>query len=73
MRAKFRGRKFAPLDPDLLDVAGLELVLIGASDDVEAELGIHLDARSERLDLLGDLRLDPREHPLAPAVDGTWR
>jgi hypothetical protein len=40
---------------------------------VEAELGIHLDRRSERLDLLGDLRLDPREHPLAAAVDGTWR
>ena len=73
MRAKFRGRKFAPADADLLDVAGLELVLIGASDDVEAELGIHLDAQSERLDLLRDLRLDPREHPLEPALDGTWR
>jgi hypothetical protein len=72
MREKFRGRKFAPLDSDLLDVAGLELVLIGTSDDVEAELGIHLDADSERLDLLGDLRLDPREHPLRPLADGTW-
>lgn len=51
MRAKFRGRKFAPADPDLLDVEGLELVLIGSSDDVEAELGIHLDARPGRLDL----------------------
>ena len=73
LRARFRGRKFAPLDPDLLDVAGLELVLIGASDDVEGELGIHLDANSERLELLRDLRLDQNEHPLAPALDGTWR
>jgi hypothetical protein len=72
MQAKFHGRKFAPLDSDLLDVAGLELVLIGSSDDVEAELGIHLEAKSERLDLLRDLHLDPREHPLAPALDGSW-
>ena len=40
--------------------------VIGASDDVEAELGIHLDARSERLDLLGDLRLDPARAPAGP-------
>ena len=72
MREKFRGRKFAPLDSDLLDVKGLELVLIGTSDDVEAELGIHLEPQSERLDLLRDLRLDPREHPLRPLADGTW-
>ena len=39
MREKFRGRKFSPLDTDLFDVEGLELVLIGASDDIEAELG----------------------------------
>ena len=36
-------------------------------------MGIHLEARTERLDLLRDLRLDPREHPLEPALDGTWR
>ena len=54
-------------------MAGLELVVIGASDVVEAELGIHLEARAERLDLLGDLRLDPREHLPAPAIDGPWR
>jgi hypothetical protein len=72
MRSKFRGRKFAPLDPDLLDVKGLELVLIGTSDDLESELGVHLNTDSERLDLLRDLRLDPEEHPLRPLADGTW-
>ena len=72
MREKFRGRKFAPLDSDLFDVAGLELVLIGSSDDVERELGLHLDARPERIDLLHDLRLDPRDHPVRALADGTW-
>lgn len=49
------------------------MVLIGASDDVEAELGIHLEPERERLDLLRDLHLDPREHPIDPAIDGSWR
>jgi len=70
---RFGGRRFAPLDPDLLDIEGLELVLIGASDDVEAELGIDLQAADERPDLLRDLELDPRDHPVTPALDGQWR
>ena len=72
-RGRFGGRKFAPLDPDLLDIEGLELVLIGASDDVEAELGIHLEPGKEGVELLRDLQLDPREHPVTPALDGEWR
>ena len=71
-RGKFAGRKFAPLDPDLLDIEGLEVVLIGASDDVEAELGLELDAGEQGLDLARDLALDPAEHPIAPALDGEW-
>jgi hypothetical protein len=72
MREKFHGHKFAPLDRDLFDVAGLELVLIGSSDDVEATLGIHLDAQAERVDLLRDLRLDPRDHSSEALLEGTW-
>jgi hypothetical protein len=72
MREKFRGRKFAPLDSDLFDVAGLELVLIGASDDVGRELGVHLASPSRGIDLLGDLRLDPGNHPVRALADGTW-
>jgi len=49
------------------------VVLIGASDDVEAELGIHLEVDRENLDLVRDLHLDPSEHPLGPATDGSWR
>jgi hypothetical protein len=72
MREKFGGRRFAPLDRDLFDVAGLELVLIGSSDDVERELGLHLDAHKRRPDLLRDLQLDSREHPGRALAEGIW-
>ena len=38
LREKFGGRKFAPLDAELLDVRGLEVVLIGATGAAEAAL-----------------------------------
>jgi hypothetical protein len=73
MRSRFAGRRFAPADPDLLDIEGLELVLIGVSEGAEAELGIRLEPESERLDLVRDLHLDPRENPIGPATEGIWR
>jgi hypothetical protein len=38
IRVKFGERRFAPVDPQLLDVPGLELVLIGAPHTVDAGL-----------------------------------
>ena len=44
VRERFRGRRWLALDdPTLLDHEGIELVLIAAGEDVEAELGIGLD------------------------------
>jgi len=40
LREKFGDKRFAPLDPDLLDVEGLELVLIGTPATAEEETGI---------------------------------
>jgi len=40
LREKFGDNRFAPLDPDLLDVEGLELVLIGTSGTAGQETGI---------------------------------
>jgi len=41
----FGRRRFAIVtDPRLLDYEGAELVLIGAADDIESELGIELPA-----------------------------
>src|SRR5438132_1471303 len=40
LRQKFGDKRFAPLDPGLLDVEGLELVLIGTPGAAEDETGI---------------------------------
>jgi hypothetical protein len=46
---RFGGRRYAPVDtPELLDYEGAELILVGASEDVSRELGVHLDADDER-------------------------
>ena len=73
---RFRGRRFAPLDdPRFLD-EGAELVLIGASEDVESELGIALDPRDLRLetaDIFRQLRIRPGELPTEPLERGQLR
>jgi hypothetical protein len=40
LREKFGDKRFAPLDPHLLDVEGLELVLIGTSGTADEATGI---------------------------------
>jgi hypothetical protein len=41
LMARFRGRRYAEVDPpEFLDHEGVEFILIAASDDVEAELGV---------------------------------
>jgi hypothetical protein len=56
-------RRFFPLDdPTILDRERVELVMIGAAEDAEDELGIELDARAERReaeDLLATLGIAP--------------
>lgn len=74
-RRHFRGRRFAPLVPEMLDAEGCELVLIGAAEDAEAELGIHLDAERESehdAQTFRALGMSRREHPAAPLLDGAW-
>jgi hypothetical protein len=45
---KFHGRRFLPADPPkLLDYPGAQLLLIGASADIRAELGLELDPERE--------------------------
>jgi hypothetical protein len=72
----FRGRRFAPLaPPDFLNYEGAEIVLIGAAEDAERELGIDFDAQRERLetaDLVRDLRLRIGEDVPAEPLKGRW-
>src|SRR5947207_2162826 len=48
LQARFRGRRFAPVDsPDVLDREGTEFVSIGADEDVFEELGVPLNPQRE--------------------------
>jgi hypothetical protein len=73
---RFGGRRFVPVDPpEMLDYEGVELVLIGASVDVGAELGIDLDAHAERLEteeIFRKLRIRPEQVPTEPLETGRW-
>jgi hypothetical protein len=77
LRERFAGRRFIAVDPpSLLDVAGIEFVLIGAAKDVDAELGIDLKPEGEsleRADIFRQLKLEPEEHPVEPLLKGKWR
>lgn len=76
LRELFGGRRFIDLDPpDFLDYEGCELLLIGASADLEAELGLELDPEYENLATSGifeDLKLEKSLHPVAPLLEGKW-
>lgn len=76
LRARFRGRRFIPLDPPaFLDYEGAELVLIGASPDVGAELGLRLDTERETeatAEIFADLGLERDLHPVEPLLRGQW-
>lgn len=76
LQGKFAERRFISLDtPDFLDYEGAEIALIAADDDVKAELGIRLQPRRETeasADILDDLDLPAREHPIEPLFEGRW-
>ena len=61
---------------EFLDRERTELVLIGATEDPERELGIELRPREERetqAAIFRDLKLERDQHPLEPLFRGEWR
>lgn len=73
LRAQFRGRKFAELDPpDFLDHEGVELILIAAAEDPCEELQACDDPSATKTDVFEILALDRDEHPAEPLLRGTW-
>lgn len=76
LQERFEGRRFIGVAPDLLDHESVEIVLIGAADDAERELGIHLDTSAESLssaEVFKRLQLPREEHPTEPLSRGEWR
>lgn len=77
LQDRFRGRRFAPLDPPgFLDHRGTEILLIGAANDASQELQLDLDAEVERAahsSLFDDLRIGRQERPIRPLFEGQWQ
>jgi hypothetical protein len=77
LQERFGGRRFVRLDPPaFLDREGVELVLIGAAEDAQAELGIDLEAGAGELDLtdvVRELRLPQDQRVVEPLRHGRWR
>jgi hypothetical protein len=74
--ARFRGRRFVPLDPVFLDHRGAELVVIGASHEAGAGLDLNLDTeveRAARRAFFDDLRAARGDRSADPLFAGEWR
>lgn len=72
----FRGRRFDREDPELLDFAGAEFVLVGARESPEQRYGLDLEPEQEDLrtaDIVKDLRMAKSRHPIEPLLKGGWR
>ena len=76
LQERFRGRRFIPVDPpEFLDHEGAEILLVGARQDVYAELGMKLDPEKETettAEIFRDLKLERSMHPLTPLFKGKW-
>lgn len=76
LRERFDGRRFADVDPpSFLDHEGAEIVLVGAREAAEEELGIRLDPRRETeasAEVFGDLKLERSRHRIPPLLRGAW-
>jgi hypothetical protein len=73
---RFGGRRFISVDPpEFLDYEGAEILLIGATKDIHAELGIDLRPQHESeadAAIFRELKIERSLHPIEPLVSGKW-
>ena len=76
LQDRFRGRRFIPADPpSLLNYEGVELILIGAGDEIPEEVKEQFaeeDSDAAELPALEELKLDSPDHPTKPLFSGEW-
>lgn len=75
LQETFKGKRFIPPNPSLLDYEGAELILISAAEDVQSDLGLELDTEHESgrsAAIFKDLSLEKGAHPLEPLFSGQW-
>lgn len=74
LQKRFGERRWIPADPDLLDVEGAELLMVGAAEDA-GEAAAALDPQHETAktaDVFTRLRLNRKDNPAAPLLEGRW-
>lgn len=75
LQEKFHGRRFLPAEPDLLDHEGAEVLLIGAREDPEQELGLNLNPQEEdqhKAEVCRELKMCRGEFEARPLFEGEW-
>jgi hypothetical protein len=76
LHERFQGRRFISVDPpEFLDYEGAEILLVGARQDMFAELGLDLSPEHETettAEIFKDLKLERSLHPLTPLFEGKW-
>jgi len=76
LEQEFRGRRFASEDPHLLDYEGAEFVLVGARTDPERAYALDIGTEHETArsaDIVRQLKMSERRHPIEPLTKGEWR
>jgi hypothetical protein len=77
LQEKFSDLRFIPANPtELLNYTGAELLLIGASENVENQLGIAPEPEKESLnsaEIFNQLNLWKNEHTIEPLLKGEWK
>ncbi len=81
----FQQRRFIPAQPiELLNYKGVEIIVIGESNNLQQELGTTLGDYIEELErvdeqklsdekLFLELRMNRSEHPVEPLLTGKWK
>lgn len=76
LQERFRKRRFIAIDsPDFLNYEGVELLFIGAAEDIDKDLGIELTAHREdesTAEVFNELRMVKSRHPVKPLFEGHW-
>ncbi|CAF1070985.1 unnamed protein product [Adineta steineri] len=80
IQKKFGDYQWLPAEPAMLDIPGCEMVWIGSSTDnleevlgeLSRELEEDVDHEVTATEVMKDIQLDEKQHPIQPLIDGQW-
>ncbi|UJR25012.1 hypothetical protein I4U23_006373 [Adineta vaga] len=80
IQKKFGDYQWLPAEPAMLDVLGCEMVWIGSStgdheellEELSKEIEEENDPETLASEVMKDIQLDEKQHPIQPLIDGQW-